>query len=258
MAALEKADFEDKVKLVRAGVQAQAALLAKLERGTRSEEIEQAKAALDARRAALVLAEATLRRVVALAEKDFTPHQRHDQVRAQRDEAAAAFAAAQKALQLAQSGARKEDIQAARARLAANQASLSLAQRRLADTDLIAPSDGTILTRVREPGAIVSIGQTIYMLSLNAPVWVRTYVTEPDLGRIRPGLPAEVRTDSGGKYQGQIGFISPVAEFTPKSVETRKLRTSLVYRLRVIVANPDGGLRQGMPVTVVLITGAAG
>ena len=77
-------------------------------------------------------------------------------------------------------------------------------------------------------------------------------MSEPDLGRIQPGMMAEVRTDSGGVYKGQVGFISPVAEFTPKTVETRELRTALVYRLRIIVDNPNGGLRQGMPVTVTL------
>jgi HlyD family secretion protein len=81
---------------------------------------------------------------------------------------------------------------------------------------------------------------------------VRTYVNELDLGRVRPDMPARVRTDSarGKAYRGHVGFISPTAEFTPKNVETRELRTDLVYRLRIVVDNPDGGLRQGMPVTV--------
>jgi HlyD family secretion protein len=85
-------------------------------------------------------------------------------------------------------------------------------------------------------------------------VWVRTYVSERDLGLVRPDMPASVATDTapGRPYAGRIGFISPTAEFTPKTVETRELRTDLVYRLRVVVDNPDGGLRQGMPVTVTL------
>jgi HlyD family secretion protein len=89
-------------------------------------------------------------------------------------------------------------------------------------------------------------------------VWVRTYVDEPDLGQVYPGQKATVRTDSGGVYKGQVGFISPQAEFTPKTVETTELRTDLVYRLRVIVADPDEGLRQGMPVTVILEKRKAG
>jgi len=101
-----------------------------------------------------------------------------------------------------------------------------------------------------EPGAIVAAGETVYAITITSPVWVRSYVAEPDLGRIQPGMVVEVRTDSGKTYSGQIGFISPVAEFTPKSVETRELRTSLVYRLRVVVNGDTNGLLQGMPVTV--------
>jgi HlyD family secretion protein len=129
-----------------------------------------------------------------------------------------------------------------------------VSQRALADATLVAPAAGFILTRVREPGAIVASGEAIFTLAVSSPVWVRAYVDEPDLGRVRPNMAASVTTDSapGKIYHGHVGFISPVAEFTPKTVETRELRTDLVYRLRVIVDNPDQGLRQGMPVTVTL------
>lgn len=132
------------------------------------------------------------------------------------------------------------------------QASLGVATTNLQDTELFSPADGTILTRIREPGTVVREADPIYTLSLLSPVWVRAYVSEPQLGLIYPGMPAEVYTDTPNEhvYHGQIGFISPVAEFTPKTVETTQLRTDLVYRLRVIVDNPDHGLRQGMPVTV--------
>ena len=105
---------------------------------------------------------------------------------------------------------------------------------------------------MREPGAIVAAGATVYTLSLIDPVWIRAYVSEPQLGRIAPGMKVQVFTDSapGKPYNGQIGYISPVAEFTPKTVETADLRSDLVYRLRVVVTNPDRSLRQGMPVTV--------
>ncbi len=95
-------------------------------------------------------------------------------------------------------------------------------------------------------------------MTLSSPVWVRTYVNEIDLGRVQPDMAAFVRTDSAPAkiYKGHVGFISPTAEFTPKSVETRELRTDLVYRLRIVVDNPDGALRQGMPVTVRFDTGS--
>tara|TARA_R110002110_G_scaffold181205_1_gene387372 strand:+ start:227 stop:1234 length:1008 start_codon:yes stop_codon:yes gene_type:complete len=252
VAALEREDFEDELRLARARVQGQEAALAELETGSRPEEIEQTRALVRQREAALRLAAATLKRQEQLAARNVASHQVHDEAQARFDEARAQLSVAREALGLAEAGPRQENIAQARAQLAAGQAALSLVERRLADTMLSAPNDGIILTRVRESGAIVAAGETIYTLTLTSPVWVRTYVDEPDLGRIRAGMPAEIRTDSGGVYAGQIGFISPVAEFTPKTVETRELRTSLVYRLRVIAENPDGGLRQGMPVTVVL------
>ena len=134
------------------------------------------------------------------------------------------------------------------------QASLGVAQTNLQDTELYAPADGTILTRIREPGTVVREADPIYTLSLQSPVWVRAFVSERQLGLIYPGMPAEVYTDTPGShpYKGHIGFISPVAEFTPKTVETTQLRTDLVFRLRIIADNPDRALRQGMPVTVKL------
>lgn len=140
------------------------------------------------------------------------------------------------------------------ANLKAAEAALGVAKTNLQFTEIFAPADGVVLTRVREPGSVVIVSETVTTLSLVSPVWVRAFVSERDLGRVYPGMPAEVYTDTkGGKvYKGQIGFISPVAEFTPKTVETTKLRTDLVYRLRVIADNPDKFLRQGMPVTVKL------
>lgn len=156
-------------------------------------------------------------------------------------------------------GISKQDIDDAiysRDALAANikeaQAALGVAQTNFTDTELYSPSDGTILTRIREPGTVLRPSDPIYTLSLISPIWVRAYVSERQLGLIYPGMHAQVYTDTPGGpvYQGHIGFISPVAEFTPKTVETTQLRTDLVYRLRVIVDNPDRSLKQGMPVTV--------
>lgn len=127
---------------------------------------------------------------------------------------------------------------------------INQAKTKLEDTEIRAPDEGTILTRVREPGSIVSQGATVYSVSLIKPMWARCYVGEEDLGRIYPGKKAQVYTDSGGIYEGRIGYISPQAEFTPKTVETTQLRTDLVYRFRVVIDEFDKGLRQGMPVTV--------
>lgn len=125
------------------------------------------------------------------------------------------------------------------------------------DLKCYAPSDGIILSRVREPGQVVLPANPVCTLTLSKPTWVRAYVPETQLGFVAPGDEAEIFTDSRGigPYKGKVGFISPMAEFTPKSVETSQLRTDLVYRLRILVDTPDRGLRQGMPVTVVLKRG---
>lgn len=134
------------------------------------------------------------------------------------------------------------------------EAALGVAYTNLKDTVIFSPTEGTILTRIREPGTVVLLGDPVYTLSILSPVWVRAFVSEPHLGSIYPGMPAEIFTDTkeAPTYKGHIGFISPVAEFTPKTVETTQLRTDLVYRLRVIADNPDHRLLQGMPVTVKL------
>jgi len=138
----------------------------------------------------------------------------------------------------------------AKARLQIAKVRLQLAHTQLQDTKILSPSNGIVLTRVREQGSIVSQGATVYTLALVDEVWIRTYIDEPNLGNIYPGQKVIVSTDSGDEYEGHIGFISPQAEFTPKNVETTQLRTNLVYRLRVIVNHPNNHLRQGMPVTL--------
>ena len=132
------------------------------------------------------------------------------------------------------------------------QAQLASAQTDLDDAEIHSPSDGVIITRAEEPGAIVPSGNTVLTVSLYHPVWVRAYIAESNLGDVHPGAEVEVFTDTqpDHPYHGKIGFVSPEAEFTPKSVETTDLRTSLVYRLRIVIDDSGPQLRQGMPCTV--------
>lgn len=127
------------------------------------------------------------------------------------------------------------------------------------NTKIYAPNDGIITTRIVEEGAMVNISSPVYTLSLNKPVWIRAYITEKNLGNIKYNMKAMVLTDttdpSTGKkrqYEGRVGYISPVAEFTPKTVQTEELRTDLVYAIRVYVDKTDKYLRQGMPTTVLI------
>jgi HlyD family secretion protein len=252
LASLDARPFRDELARTRAEAEAQRATLAKLKAGLRPEEIAQAEARLSEREASLRVAELTLQRREELVRSNAVSRQALDDARAARDEAQAQLASARADLALARQGFRAEDIAVARAQLQAAEARLATAETALADASLNAPADGIVLARVREPGAIVAAGATVYTLSLTDPVWVRAYVAEPQLGRVAPGTQVEAWTDTdpGHRYRGQVGFVSPVAEFTPRSVETPDLRTDLVYRLRIVVQDPDRRLLQGMPVTL--------
>jgi HlyD family secretion protein len=129
---------------------------------------------------------------------------------------------------------------------------LAKAQLALNDATLVASATGVVAVRAREVGAIVQSGQTVYTVALTDPVWIRAYVPEPRLGRIKPGMNVSLSIDSttNKQYEGTVGYVSPEAEFTPKNVQTEQVRDSLVYRIRVIANDPDNVFRQGMPVTV--------
>lgn len=203
-------------------------LLAILDREPYLDEVRRAKANVNSANVSLHYDELTLKRRRELVGKGGISQQELENAEAQRD------------IQYAQWLSAK--------------ASLGVAFTRLKDTLLYCPTEGTILTRIREPGTVVEPSVPIYTVSIKSPIWVRAFVNETNLAKIYPGMKAEVYTDTPGKpvYIGQVGFISPVAEFTPKTVETTDLRTDLVYQFRVVISNPDKWLRQGMPVTVKL------
>ena len=222
-----------------------------LEAGNRPQEIAQARALVRERQVTAENAGRLYQRQQELLSTKAVSVQERDDAEAKYREAEARLKSGQEQLSLLEAGFRPEEISQAKADLGRAEAAVARAQLRLDDTVLKAPSDGVVLTRAQEPGAILQAGTTILTVSLQRPVWVRAYVHEPELGRIHPGMKVEVFTDSRPTkpYAGQIGYISPRAEFTPKNVETTELRTSLVYRLRIVVDDPDEGLRQGMPVT---------
>lgn len=237
------------------GLAAQAqANLRKAEAGSRTKEIEAARARLNEARARLSNAQAVLARRGQLVKDSNVSKQALDDAERDVSVARAGVASRESELALAVEGFRSEEVDAARAAAQAADAALGTAQYRLEQTEIKAPSDGVILTRIREPGAMAGPATPILTLSLTNPVWVRTYIDGARLGLVPTGAKVNVRTDTpGGKvYEGVVGFVSPTAEFTPKSVETPDLRTDLVYRLRIVVPNADQGLRQGMPVTVSL------
>ena len=254
LARLDTAPFATDVAAAAADVAQAQAQLAKTRRGYRVEEIAQARDSVAQRAADLDNARSTLKRQQALIGAGLATRQQIDDAEARVHESQAQLAAARDQLTLEQRGSRIEDVQAQEALLAAAQARLEKAQTSLADATLLAPSAGIISVRAREVGAIVQAGQTVYTLTLNDPVWIRAYVPQPRLGRIKPGMAVAVTIDSmpGKRYSGTVGFISPDAEFTPKTVQTEQVRDDLVYRIRVIARDPDNVFRQGMPVTVLV------
>lgn len=256
LATLDKVPYENEIDSKKALVAQAEAELLKKRTGNRPEEIKVAESILNERKAALENAVRTYERQKDLVGKGATSKQAYDDAVRQRDEATARVRNATETFDLIKEGFRKEDIQAAEAALELAKANLASAQTNLDDTQLHAPTNGIIFSRVREPGAIVAAGSSIYTLSLHDPVWIRAYISELNLGHVKPGMEATVTTDSTSKpFKGKLSFISPQAEFTPKTVATPELRTDLVYRIRVLVDDPEGELRQGMPVDVTIVKG---
>jgi HlyD family secretion protein len=254
LASLEKSKLKAAVQSRKAQVNAQTQIVARLEAGNRLQEIEKARAEYEAAKIHAENAAVTNERFQALRELDAESAQKADDVNAVAMIAAIELKAAKQALDLIIEGPRAEDIAAAKATLESYRAELEIAKYNLADANLYAPSCGVIQNRILEPGDIASPKIPAYILALNDPVWIRAYVSESDLGKIHEGMQAKVSTDSfpGKTYDAWIGFISPTSEFTPKSVETSDIRTSLVYQIRVYVKNPENQLRLGMPATVTI------
>lgn len=257
LARLDPQRLAQNVDMQQAQLAGQQQVLARLLAGSRPEEIGKAQADAEAAGVDATNAERTYQRLKALVAQQFVAQQQADNARAVADGAQARLKAARETLRLAVLGPRKEDIAAARAAVQANQAALALARKQLSDASLYAPADGTIQDRILEPGDMATPQRPVYTLALTDPVWVRAYVPGPDLGKLKPGMRAEIGTDSfpGKHYRAWVGYISPSAEFTPKAVETTEVRTSLVYQVRFFVCNPQNELRLGMPATVNIALG---
>jgi len=254
LARMETDRLAAAVALARARLAQQEQVVARLRAGSRPEEVERTRADLAAAAGVLRNAELDYTRAQDLVKRRVDPQRLLDDRKAALDTARGRHESQKQTLQLALLGPRDEDIAAAVANGAANKAALALAEKNLADAELRAPAAAIVRDRIQEPGEIASPQRPALTLALTDPIWVRCYVPEPELGRIRLGSAATIHTDSfpDASYEGWVGYISPTAEFTPKSVETPDLRTRLVYQARVFVHNPNGELRLGMPATVVI------
>jgi HlyD family secretion protein len=255
LARLDTARLRPQVAKAQADVAAQQQVVERLQHGNRPEEIAEARANVDAAKAEADDARAQYERLRSLADSSSgraVSRQDLDAARASLDTAEAKLQMNQKALALEVAGPRREDIAQALAQLRSDQAQLALLQQQMSDAELRAPMDAVVRARIMEPGEIASPQKTVFTLAITDPKWVRAYVDEGNLSRVHEGWAASITVDAlpGQEVSGWIGFISPVAEFTPKSVETTELRSSLVYEVRVFVKDPQDQLRLGMPATV--------
>jgi HlyD family secretion protein len=257
LAHLDISRLKTQAATAEAMMQGQQAMVRKLHAGSRPEEVAQAQANVVSAKADLVNADQTWRRLSSLGGLTAgraISQQDLDGAKAALGVARARVTVAEKSLDLAVIGPRQEDIAQGEAQLRADQSQLDLLHLKLTDADLISPTDAEVRSRLLEPGEMASPQRPIFNLAITDPKWIRAYVSETDLGRVHPGTKVSISADGfpGRTFSGWIGFISPVAEFTPKAVQTVELRSSLVYEIRVFVRDPRDDMRLGMPATVSL------
>ncbi|MGA2060706.1 MAG: efflux RND transporter periplasmic adaptor subunit, partial [Thermoguttaceae bacterium] len=257
--------------------------LADLEAGSRPQEIKFAEASLSAADAQKAQSQADYIRANQLFKEKMISNEQHDAAKAiadvaaqryreavehlalvkegsrkqQIDEARAAYNQAKAQYDLVMAGPRKETIDQARAKVKQAEAALQLAQTRLSYATLTAPMSGVVMSKNIEPGEYVAPGTPVVTVGDLVNVWLRAYIPETELGRVKVGQKAKVTTDTypGKAYEGRVSFIAQEAEFTPKNVQTEKERVKLVYRIKIDITNPEMELKPGMPADAVIETG---
>lgn len=249
VAKLDDTELAQQVAQNKGAVSQAEAALAELLAGSRPEEKAAAAANVASAQASAAKAKVDLARAERLRATDTISAQEYDAARAAFDVAAAQAASAEATRELVDIGPRQEEIDQARSRLAQAQQALAISETRQAYATLPVPTTGVVLSKNVEPGEYVVPGTPVVTIGDLANVWLRGYVSETDLGRIKLGQSARVSTDTypGKVYEGRVGFISSEAEFTPKNVETQKERVKLVYRIKIDVPNPSMELKPGMP-----------
>jgi HlyD family secretion protein len=249
VALLDSADLEGEVSMKAAELQAAEAGLRELVAGSRPQEIAGARAAVAAAQAEAERLSGDFERAKVLHARDVISMQEFEKARTVYEVADERRKEAKESLHLVEEGPRREQIEQSRARVRQAKEALELARTRLSYAKIASPLSGVVLSKNVEPGDYVAPGTPVVTVGSLKDPWLRAYIEETDLGRVKVGQAVEVTADTypGKKYAGRISFIAPQAEFTPKSVQTRKERVKLVYRIKVDVANPDMELKPGMP-----------
>src|SRR5262249_34254927 len=276
----QKSALEAETELRRAELHQAEARLAEAVTGSRPQEIEQARAGVEEARSQFAQAERDFQRAERLYKNEDISTAQFDQFRARYDTARAALKGAEERLSLVQAGTRKEEIDSARAAVERARAALrlteagglevkrkeqELAARRaeieraraqaavletqLAESVAVSPIGGIVLVKSAEPGEVLAAGTPFVTVGDLDHPWLRAYIGEKDLGRVKLGAKVRVMTDSypGKDYWGRVSFISSDAEFTPKQIQTTEERVKLVYRIKIDIANSNHELKSNMP-----------
>jgi len=249
LAKLDDEDLRQRLELARATLRSAQARLKKLLAGSRPEELREAEAILHQAQFDLENKQTQYERMKALFEKRVIPKETLDNAETGYKIAKASLQKAMENYQLVKEGPRKEDIEDARAQVEQTQASLKLAETQLSYTVLYSPISGVVLVKSGEMGEVVNPGTSILTLADIENVWLKAYIPETELSKVKWGQEVMVTTDLRPQkiYKGKISFISSQAEFTPKQIQTEKERVTLVYRIKVDIPNPDRELKPGMP-----------
>ena len=249
LAQLDDAELAADARRQEAAVRAARATLRDLLAGPRTEEIEDARAALQSTEATRWMTERDYRRAEELSRQKLIATQEVDRARQAYDVAAAQERSARQRLNLLLAGSRPEQIEAARQQLSQAEQALAMSRSRLKEMTILSPLDGVVLRKNLEVGEVANPGVSILTLMNPKEIWVRAYVPEEEIGRIKVGDPARVMVDAypGRTFPGRIIEIASEAEFTPKNVQTKKERVNLVFRIKIAVDNPEGILKPGLP-----------
>jgi HlyD family secretion protein len=257
LARIETTDLALAVAQARAQREQSAAELRLRQAGPRKEEVGERAAQVTAAQAELSGAQKDLDRMQALLDRGSGTTKSRDDAKTRRDMAASRVTGAREGLARVKAGSRAEEIDAARAGVAAMEARIAQLEQQMKDATVTSPLSGVVTAKVAQQGELLQAGAPLAVITNLADAWVTVYVAEPDLGRIRLGQEARVVTDDGQSRTGRITYVSPRAEFTPKNVQTRDERVKLVYKVKVGVDNQDGLFKTGMPAEAHLTTAPA-
>lgn len=248
VARLETIDAEHRLAQARATAKTADAQLRLLLAGTRAEDLRRAEDQLAQAQAELDAARRDLDRLSGLAERGTATEKSRDDAATRQEVAERSVAAARAQVDKLVAGPRRQEIEAASAQRAAAEAAVAAAEQKIVDATVLSPIDGVVTTRVAEPGEVLAPGATIAVLTDLARPWLTVWIDEPNLSQVMLGQTAVVTVDGNDRtFEGTVSFISPVAEFTPKNVQTPDERAKLVFRVKLQLENDEGIFKPGMP-----------